>query len=440
MTMDVDARIPRLGAWIPELDAAQNQLQFLAASAGQTPIGVYDYSGSPLVLLNDQQLVRAVFADQKDSFHKGPVQQGTFKVLLGESVSVSEGVRHAELRSSLAPIFSRRAVAHFAPRLVEETIEAGRAWSATDTIDLFAALHRLTVRTFGQSLLADDSLWHEGSQFDQAREHVWSWMNEVATQNQTPASAISASERAVRGSITVMQQLISQALEERGTEARAADVTSSVVRGWHNARRVIDADKLRDQVIAFLLAAHETTASAVFWSLYLLAQSPSVLDRLRHEIDEVLRSRSPGAADLSELPYSNQLIREALRLYPPAGRQYRRAREDVEVGGFLLRRGTSVFISHYLLHRNTSAFPQPEVFQPLRFADASPLPYSYIPFGSGDHVCLGRQYALMEAQLILLSLVQRYDIDFVAPTMIEPVLAITLRPAGNTDVKVRPRF
>lgn len=430
--MLVDPAIPLLGKWLDATDqtGGVSELTFLEQSAASIPIGVYDHDGVPLVLLNDPRFVSELFMERRADFHKGPVQQATFRALLGRGISVSEGQRHRVLRTLLAPLFGRQKVNGFAEEIIRQTATAADAWLTCPEIDLFSELHRLTVRTFGLSLLAVDHLWQPGSEFDTHRQSVWQWMNDVANKKQAPTRDRSVSEAPISDSVAVLQATIEDSLTykiSRDDSASNLDLAGRLIQAYRRTDRPIDLVELRDQVIGFMLAAHETSATGLFWSLYLLDQSPDIMSRLRTEIDSVLNGRPVSVADVPRLPYTQKVIREALRLYPPAGRQFRCALRDTQLGDYRILKGTSIIISHYLLHRNEQYFPLNRSCRPGRETGHIP-PCAYMPFGAGRRVCLGRQYALLEMQFILVTLLQTCQFTFLSHDTVRPTIAITLRP------------
>jgi cytochrome P450 len=195
--------------------------------------------------------------------------------------------------------------------------------------------------------------------------------------------------------------------------------------------------QLRDEAITMFLAGHETTANALAWTWWLLAGHPEVERRWHGELAIVLGGRPPAAADVARLPFTRMVVAEAMRLYPPAWIIGRRSKEDVEVGGFLVRRGTIVLVSQWITHRDARFFPDPEAFRPSRWEDAAHPRYAYFPFGAGTRVCLGESFAWMEAILALATIGQRWTLARVDPGPPAMLPKITLRP--RNPVWMRPR-
>jgi cytochrome P450 len=200
--------------------------------------------------------------------------------------------------------------------------------------------------------------------------------------------------------------------------------------------------QLRDEMMTLFLAGHETTANALTWTIYLLSEHPDAADRLARELDEVLEGRAPTPADLPKLIYTEMVVRESMRLYPPAPGFAREPIEDVTIGGYTVPRGSLVSVITTALHRDKRFFDDPDRFDPERFApgwmDRIPR-YAYLPFGGGPRVCIGNHFALMEARLILATLAQRYRFTLAPGQVVTPIQLVTLRPKGGLRVMLEAR-
>jgi cytochrome P450 len=200
--------------------------------------------------------------------------------------------------------------------------------------------------------------------------------------------------------------------------------------------------QLRDEMMTLFLAGHETTANALTWTWYLLSQHPEVESKLHEELRAVLNGRAPAAADSPALRYTMMVIREALRLYPPAPGFGREPIEDVQLGGFEIPRGSLVLVNTFALHRDPRFFPEPLRFDPERFAPGweERIPrYAYLPFGGGPRVCIGNGFATLEAQLIVASIAQCWQFLLEPGQEIVPVQLVTVRPKNGIRMKLQLR-
>jgi cytochrome P450 len=200
--------------------------------------------------------------------------------------------------------------------------------------------------------------------------------------------------------------------------------------------------QLRDEMMTLFLAGHETTATALTWTWYLLSRHPEVAAKLTDELDRVLAGRAPSVGDLPNLPYTEMVIREAIRLYPPAPGFAREPIEDVTIGGYDVPKGSLLVVNTYVLHKDGRFFADPERFDPERFAPGweERIPrYAYLPFGGGPRVCIGNSFAIMEARLILATMAQYYRLRLDPDEPIRPVQLVTLRPSRPVRMRVERR-
>ncbi|MGA1614447.1 MAG: cytochrome P450, partial [Lutimaribacter sp.] len=203
--------------------------------------------------------------------------------------------------------------------------------------------------------------------------------------------------------------------------------------------RRMTTEEIRDNLLTFIVAGHETTALTLAWSFYLCAFAPDVQDRARAEAQSVLQGRAATAKDLPNLPYIRQIIDEALRLYPPAGIISRTAQRHDTLCGRQVLPGDTVMVPIYALHRNHLLWENPDQFNPDRFAQRKSIDrYAYLPFGDGPRICIGASFALQEAVIILATLLSRFRFTPVPGRNPDPVMILTLRPQGGVWLMAEP--
>jgi enediyne biosynthesis protein E7 len=420
----------------------RDYLGFLANVAGQCgDIGAYLRAGQPVVLINSPDLAQRLLIEHAGDATKGDLQHTAFRDLLGDSISLSEGGRHRMLRRLLAPVLTRRQVSRYADRITRTAVAYCGTWPASGTLDLFSELHHLTLHTLGQTLIAEPGLWDEHGLFWLHRQRLWEWITGHAGQGRRLAAGVPHVTGTEIGSVIAgAQAVIDDVIARRAWTARPpTDLLADVLAADQAAGFPLSPRDVRDQVLALLFAAHETSACALFWSLYLLDRHPDHRRRLEDELDAVLAGQVPRADDLPVLPYTARVVKEAMRLYPPAGRQFRLTASPAMLSGYLIPAQTPLTVCQYLLHRRPSSFHDPGRFDPERFS-ATPTaahPLAYIPFGAGERICLGRHYAMLETRLLLALLCTRYR--FMFPHPVQPQLAVTLRPHGHPEVRVHWR-
>jgi cytochrome P450 len=214
------------------------------------------------------------------------------------------------------------------------------------------------------------------------------------------------------------------------------DLLTMLLSARDDADAPMPTQQLRDEVMTLLLTGHETTAVALSWTWYLLAQNPEAEEKLWSELRHVLDGRSPRAADLPNLPYTERVVKEAMRLYPPVWAMVRNPIKDCEIGGYRIPAGAAVIFSQWVMHRDPRFYSEPERFHPDRWLDESTATpkFAYFPFGAGPRGCIGASFASMEAALVLATVAQKYQLRLAPDCVAEPTPAITLRPRHGIKV------
>jgi cytochrome P450 len=249
-----------------------------------------------------------------------------------------------------------------------------------------------------------------------------------------------ARTRALYAAIAALDARVARMIAERRASAERGDLLGLLLRAHDaDAGRMTD-KQVRDEVITLFVAGHETSANALAWTLMLLAEEPAWYARVR---DEALAlGHLPTGGDLPRLTVTTQVLKEALRLYPPVYIMGRVSVADTELGGYHIPRGTVVLVSPYALHRRPDVWPDPERFDPDRFSAAAEAARSktvFIPFGAGPRVCIGGGFAMMEGALVLATLLQRADFELAGGGGVAPEPVALLRPSGRLEMRVRLR-
>ena len=242
--------------------------------------------------------------------------------------------------------------------------------------------------------------------------------------------------------VRALDEIVYGIIQERRASGVGDDLLSDMLRAQDVDGSQMTDKQLRDEVMTLLLAGHETTALTLSWAWYLLAKHPEAQAKLHEEGDKMLSGRLPSAPDLGQLTYTNNVVRETMRLYPPAYVMTRRAAETVEIGGYVLPAESNVILSPWVTHRDPRFFPNPEAFEPERWSAGKEqtIPkFAYFPFGGGPRVCIGNAFALMEAAVLLASVAQRFHISLVPGSTVAPLASITLRPRNGVHVRLRQR-
>ena len=422
-------------------------LQRLGRECGD--IGVYRFGPWAGVMVNAADYVRAVLVEHADAFQKLP-SMAFLRPLLGNGLLLSEGDFWRRQRKLIAPAFQHRRVATYADMIASYAEQAQQGWADGATIDMAHEMMRLTLRVVGKALFNAEVL-SEADEVGAALTIALQYVDQqTSTLFPTPLHWPTPANRRNRAAIARLDATIHRIIRERraalrhpsaeGQPERNSDLLAMLLLAQDEDGSTMTDAQVRDEAMTLFLAGHETTANALAWAWYLLAQHPHLYARLRAELEQVLAGRTPTFADLPNLPYTLQVLKEAMRLYPPAYLFGRYAVRAVDLEGYRLPAGTWVIISPYALQRRSDYFPDPERFDPDRFAPEAEqrIPrYAYIPFGGGPRICIGNHFALMEGQLILATLGQRVTFELAERRRVEPEPLITLRPRGGIRMRAR---
>jgi cytochrome P450 len=397
-------------------------------------------------LINRPDLAHRVLAAN----HRNYVKAGTpddmmLTPLLGKGLLTSDGELWKRQRRVSQPPFAPERVQGFDGLVTAATTELLDRWtSGLDSGESMRLDHQfsgLTLAIVARAIFGSDLTGIDTS-FGEAVDVLNRFMGHYDPLQDSAAGreARAAFAKAV-GFLNGLVRLLIQARRLEGTGGRD-DLLSRLIEGLETDSGPEAERELRDQVVTMLMAGHETTAKALTWTTVLLDGHPAVAERLDAELDSVLGDRVARAADLEQLPTCRQVVQEALRLYPPVWLLSRRAVKDDQLGEFDVPANTLVCVSPYVLHRDGRYWEHPEAFDPGRFSEersAGRPDYAYIPFSGGPRHCIGRHFAMLEAQLVLATVRRRVRMALVEDHPIEPEALVTLRPRHGVLVTVHAR-
>ncbi len=385
-------------------------------------------------LVNHPDHVGHILVENHRNYTKGTYTNEMFKKAIADSLLVSEGDAWLRQRRLMQPAFHRQRLERLAPLFVREAAAVAERWrepartgQPIDVAEEMAAL-TLSITTqalfgvsLGERVRAVGATVNMGFDLLEKPRHP-RFQNALAVMNEVVDGIITERRQAENGKDDVLSRLLN-AGEEIGEEG-------------------LSDRELRDQVITLLLAGYDTTANALTWTWFALAQQPEASARLRQELDQVLGDRQADVEDLPDLVYTHMVFNESMRLFPPAWILGRKALGEDSLGDFRVPAGTIIAISPYVLHRHPQFWDEPDAFDPERFSEqrsAGRHRYAFIPFGAGQRQCIGNNMALIEAQLIIAILAQSYDMSLLPGQSIQPDPLFVLRPNGKVLMKVARR-
>lgn len=435
-------------------------------------IQVFNYS---VVLAHSPAAIRDVLVSQADGFHKSPVQRSAMHPLAGLGLFTSEDALWRRQRRLMAPLFQPQNLAGYAESMANCAERTVSTWQDGQDIDLAAEMTRITMDVAGKTLFDVDTT-DDADALGHALTDALEWINQafaspalllqmrvktafehLAARTRGPlrtwslrlAEALHAPlrlptrrTRAMHRAIARLERRVAEMIAQRRAARQPPDDLMSrllFARDEDDGGTMSDR-QIRDEVLTLFVAGHETTATGLAWTLHLLMQHPDVHARCLAEA-EALPGPSVRFEDIPRLSYTQMVIKEALRLYPPIYMFARQTQRAVRVGAYEVPAGRLLLLSPYALHRNPRIWPEPECFRPERFTpeEEKARPRGvYLPFSTGPRVCIASRFALIESQIILATVLRRFALEPLQAE-VQPEPTATLRPRGGVWARVRRR-
>ena len=434
--------------WLGNLRAFRHDVLGLMLTSAATYGDVVRFQLGPRVvhLLNHPDHVRHVLVTHRDNYDKRTRSAAFIQAVTGDSLLTSNGEFWQRQRRLAQPAFHRSNLAGFVRQMTDATTGLLKGWrerrEPAAPLDIATEMMRVTYTIVGRTLFSTDTGADAetiGRAMDVILPHTFGRLGRVLNwPDWVPTTANRRFHAALQSVDAVVYRIIAEHRRAGPVEGPDRDLLTSLlrVRDGETGAGFTD-EQLRNETITFLLAGHETTANALTWTLYLLSQHPVVAEQLRAEVDQVLGGRTPTLEDLPQLGLVKRVIQESMRLYPPIWILERRAVEEDVVGGYRLPANSAVVLAPYALHRHPKFWTRPEVFDPERFA--GPVSEAYLPFGAGPRMCIGSEFAMLEAQLILSMVMQSFQLQLVPGHPVEPLPGITLRSRHGLKMTLNSR-
>lgn len=387
-----------------------------------------------------------VLATQAANFRKDNALYQEVRDALGNGLLTSQDEDYLRQRRLVQPLFTKRRVDGYADAVATETASTLAAWEAAPdgVVDVADEMMTLALRAVARILFGTD-VDATADVVDRSFPVITAYVmrrgySPVNIPRDWPTPGNKRAAAAMDELYAVCDGIIAERRSTAaGTGATDEDLLSLLAAASSVDDGEFDATELREQVLIFLLAGHETTATSLAFSLHLLARHPELQDRARAEITAVLGDRTPEAADLDRLPYLTQVLKEALRLYPAAPVLGRRSVAAAEVDGHTIPAGADVIVAPWVTHRHPGYWPDPERFDPDRFtpeAEAARPRYAWLPFGGGPRACIGQHFSMLESVIALAMLLRAYEFEAV-DTEVSVTAGITLRTTGPARCRIR---
>jgi cytochrome P450 len=416
-----------------------NALQSLARDYGD--MVVFRIGFQPVYLMNHPDLVEEVLLKYGRISSKR-VGNRLLRRNWGDGLITSHGEEHLHQRRMLQPLFHHHHLASYVENIVDCARQTRERWQDGETLDMFEEMNSLSLAVVGKTLFS--------TEFDSEAEDILKALAVLLEQNHVAILVFSEMFDKLpllnpvrsRQAVKRLNAVINRLIREGRIQDRQGDLLS-LLRSVEDDKGNLNDTQVRDQAMSIFLASFETIAVGLTWTYYLLSQHPTAETRFLEEIDQVLGERLPTVDDLPNLKYTHQVLKEALRLYPPVWAHERRLTEACQLGKWELPAGSIVIINHWLLHHDPRFFADPECFDPKRWESdsAATLPrLAYSPFSAGQRKCIGEGFAWMEGVLLLATLAQRWQIRLAPGHQVEINPVLTLRPKYGMRMTLNRRI
>jgi cytochrome P450 len=404
--------------------------------------------GGPLVIANEPGLIRRVLVDNARNYKMARVRQKILRPILRDGLLTAEGEVWKRSRKAMAPVFTPRHIHGFAQPMLKRAVEFSARYEGVDrTADLSRDMTSLTYEILAETLFSNEIAGEPGS-FEHQVDRLFETMGRV-----DPLDLLGAPDWLPRitrllgrNALAFFRRIVAETMAarrerlQRDPDGTPQDFLTLLLKteGPDGLSRA----EIEDNLITFIGAGHETTARALGWTLYCLAESPWEREKIENEIDVLMAQEVDPVLWTERMPLARAAFEEALRLYPPAPSINREAIEDDRYGDLTIRRGTQVLVMPWTVHRHRRLWDNPEAFIPARFAPERREKidrFQYLPFGAGPRVCIGASFAMQEAMIALGVLMSRYRFDTTEETKPWPVQKLTTQPQGGLPMRISPR-
>lgn len=412
--------------------------------------------GIPVVVVNHPDYISHVLVDQAERYDKNAsLFKAVRPVLRRGLIANADTELWRRQRRMMAPHFTPSAIASFTGNMTDETIRMLDRWERErrggQLLDVMDEFGQLALRIVNRSLFSAD-VSATAQEFERAFGVANTILGAYLRRPFPPLSVPTPSHRRLRRAIDAMDEFVSGFVRKRLRDdeldnagaGREPDLLTLLLHSVDEEDgRGMGLEQLHHEVLNICVGAYETTTNALSWTFYLLARHSDVEKRVHEEIDRVLDGRIPQFDDVPQLAYTRTVVEETLRIYSPAYQFMRRAKQHDEIAGYRIPAGSNVLINSYLLHRHPDFWDDPEYFRPERFSPeetARRPKHVYIPFGSGQRVCIGKHFALAELILVLATIAREHRLVMpVSAPEVHPEALVTLRPRGGVRLRLERR-
>lgn len=401
------------------------------------------------VVLNHPDHAQYVFRDNARNYRKGGQFWAIIRELLGNGLVVSEGDFWLRQRRMLQPQFHRQRLAALTTLMSEAIAEGLSTWpsASAQRLDLGKAFADMTMRVITRTMFGGSLERSEIAQVSDALSYAINYTMPAMLTRNLPQWLFAGRERRFRAAIAQIDAVVYKVIERSRQAIHRGDYADNLISMMltlvdEETGEGMTDQQLRDEAITIFLAGYETTSVALTWALPLILHDPTCLQKLQCEIDTVLGGQPVTFANVGQLSYTRMVLQEVMRLRPPAAWLPRTAVADDEIAGYKIPAGAMVVLPIYMYHHHPACWEDPGKFDPERFSPARSAgrhPFAWIPFGAGQRLCIGRDFAMLEGQMILATVLQQFTLTPLATELPQPQLAATLKPRGAVLMQCQRR-
>lgn len=402
----------------------------------------YRYKGNPSYMIRHPNHIYQVLLKDHTSYEKSQEYKDDkygIARFFGQGLLTSNGSFWKRQRQMVQPAFHRDRIAGYAGLITQHANEHLLRWQAKELVDIRHEMWTLTLKIIVDALFTHD-LTNDGAKVGEAMDIIQAYVLQSQYINpRFPTWAAWRARKASQWLDDVVSQIIAQRLK---SDITGNDLLGLLLQAKDDDGISMTSHQIRDELITLILAGHETTANAMTWIWVLLSQHPDIEQQLHEELDEVLARRLPTLSDLPRLPFTDMVVQEALRLYPPAYYISRTAVANTSIGEYEVPCGTEIGIAIFAAHRDPRWWDNPNEFRPERWQSISKddgIKHAYLPFGLGPRVCIGNSLAAIEMRLLLATIAQQFSLHRMDTRQVMPNPGITLRPRGSLTMRAVPR-
>ncbi len=420
------------------LDFRRDRLALQDRAVKLAPLARVSLVHVPLYVTADADLAHKVLVSDTDAYKKS-AGLAFLMPLLGEGLLTSEDPTHKRHRKLLAPAFAPKRLANYGETMVDETLIQMRTWHRGRQIDLATEMMELTLGIAGKTMFGADVRSDAANVSKGLELAMHSMMDNLTSPVRLGYRWPLPRHLRMKKAVAMLDDVVYRVIADgRKAGIDRGDVLSMLLLAKDDDGTMLTDTQVRDEVMTLLLAGHETTANTLTWTWYELGRNPNVLAQIEAEIKKTIGGRRVTMEDLPSLPYTLAVIEESMRLHPPAYITGRETKREVELGGHTLPARSIVTVYIRAVHRQAKYFTNPLAFVPERMLpEAKKLRprHHYLPFGAGPRVCIGSHFALLEAQLVLITMIQNTKLQLLASHVV-PEPLVTLRPKGGMPARV----